>query len=258
MPISETDVTLAILETYWRRLREHTTVDVAIVGAGPSGLAAAWFLRQDSQLRVAIFESRLSPGGGLWGGGMGYNVAVFEDSSRPIAAQLGIRLEPWRNGLWVADSIQATAALIGSALSAGVHVFNLITVEDVVVRESAIAGLVIQSTSINMTGLHVDPLTIAARAVLDATGHEAAVATIAHRKGLTLETPSGHVAGERSMWADRGECQVVDMSGRIYPGLYVSGMAASAVRGGHRMGAVFGGMLESARKVAAAIKQDLA
>lgn len=36
----------------------------------------------------------------------------------------------------------------------------------------------------------------------------------------------------------------------IYPGLYVCGMAASAVSGTPRMGPIFGGMLMSGKKVA--------
>ncbi|HEX58824.1 MAG TPA: ribose 1,5-bisphosphate isomerase, partial [Methanomicrobia archaeon] len=36
----------------------------------------------------------------------------------------------------------------------------------------------------------------------------------------------------------------------VYPGLFVAGMAANAVAGAHRMGAVFGGMLLSGKKVA--------
>jgi thiamine thiazole synthase len=43
----------------------------------------------------------------------------------------------------------------------------------------------------------------------------------------------------------------------IYPGLYVSGMAANNVSGGFRMGPIFGGMLKSGRKVAGLILEEL-
>ena len=59
------------------------------------------------------------------------------------------------------------------------------------------------------------------------------------------------------MWAERAEDQVVEMTGAICPGLYVVGMAASAARGGHRMGPIFGGMLLSAEKLAKLLIAEL-
>jgi thiamine thiazole synthase len=65
-----------------------------------------------------------------------------------------------------------------------------------------------------------------------------------------LETPGGEVMGERSMWAERGEEELLRNTREVYPGLLVAGMAANAVYGSHRMGAIFGGMLLSAQKAA--------
>ena len=56
--------------------------------------------------------------------------------------------------------------------------------------------------------------------------------------------------GEKSMWADKAESQVMDNASEVYPGLYVTGMAANAVHGSPRMGPIFGGMLLSGEKVA--------
>jgi thiamine thiazole synthase len=60
------------------------------------------------------------------------------------------------------------------------------------------------------------------------------------------------------MWADHGEKQVVANTREVYPGLYVSGMAANATFGGQRMGPVFGGMLLSGKKAAEAMLRRLA
>ena len=46
------------------------------------------------------------------------------------------------------------------------------------------------------------------------------------------------------------EVKGVSGTKEIYPGLYVCGMAASAVSGTPRMGPIFGGMLMSGKKVA--------
>ena len=63
--------------------------------------------------------------------------------------------------------------------------------------------------------------------------------------------------GERPMWVERGEEATVGDTKMIYPGLYVSGMAANNVSGGFRMGPIFGGMLKSGRKVAGLILEEL-
>jgi thiamine thiazole synthase len=52
------------------------------------------------------------------------------------------------------------------------------------------------------------------------------------------------------MDAEIGEMHTVQNTREVFPGLFVSGMAANNVCGGYRMGPVFGGMLLSGRKAA--------
>ena len=56
--------------------------------------------------------------------------------------------------------------------------------------------------------------------------------------------------GEKSMWAEVAERNIVDNTKEVYPGLIVAGMAANAVCGAPRMGPIFGGMLLSGRRAA--------
>ena len=70
-------------------------------------------------------------------------------------------------------------------------------------------------------------------------------------------TDTGAVIGERSLDVVAGEQEVVNGTKEIYPGLYVCGMAASAVSGTPRMGPIFGGMLLSGKKVADLIIEKL-
>jgi len=49
----------------------------------------------------------------------------------------------------------------------------------------------------------------------------------------------------------------VENTREVFPGLFVSGMAANQVYGGYRMGPVFGGMLLSGKKVAGEILKNL-
>jgi thiamine thiazole synthase len=161
------------------------------------------------------------------------------------------------NGYYTADSIETTCKLTSSAIDAGVKIFNTMSVEDVIYKDNRVSGVVINWSAVEIAGLHVDPLSIVSRAVIDATGHPSEVVNIVQKKAGKLNVPSGKIEGEKSMWADEGERTVIENTGEIFPGLYVTGMAANAVFGGPRMGPIFGGMLHSGRKVAKIILEDL-
>jgi len=123
--------------------------------------------------------------------------------------------------------------------------------EDVLVRKKRVCGLVLNWTAVEMAHLHVDPITMRARFVVDATGHPAEVVRIVERKsGIRLKTKSGKTMGEQSMCADVAEETIVKNSKEVCAGLYACGMCANAVFGGPRMGPIFGGMLLSGKKVA--------
>ena len=101
-----------------------------------------------------------------------------------------------------------------------------------------------------MARLHVDPLAIRSKYVIDGTGHPAEVVNVVVRKVGKLNTPTGKFEGEKSMWAEVGESMTVENTIEVYPNLIVTGMACNAVMGAPRMGPIFGGMLLSGRKVA--------
>lgn len=255
--LDETLITRSILEAYFRKLTNHLELDVAIVGGGPSGLVAGHDLAKAGR-KVALFESKLSIGGGVWGGGMGFNEIVVQDAARTLLVEFGLRPTPCAPGYHTLDSVHTTATLVARAMDAGLTIFNLTAMEDVVVLGDRVSGLVINWSAIQALKWHVDPLTIRSRFVLDATGHPAEVASVLSRKmGVRLDTVTGGVVGEKSLAADLGEQQTVENTREVFPGLVVSGMAANAVHGGHRMGPVFGGMLLSGRKAASILLAGL-
>jgi thiazole biosynthesis enzyme len=243
MPLDEVTITRAILQEQLRVTLEYVELDVAVVGGGPSGLACAALIAEKGE-RCAIIEKKLSVGGGMWGGGMMFPRIVVQEKARRLLDRFGIRYNNYAEGYYVASSVESVAKLTAAACDAGVEFFNLTSVEDIVIREDGrIRGLVINWTAVEMAHLHVDPLTLACRFTVDATGHEAVIARLVEKKTGQVE-----VKGERSMWAERAEDQVVHHTREIYPGLIVTGMAANAVAGEHRMGPIFGGMLLSGEK----------
>ena len=253
----ETKVSAGIIRTYFEKMENALNLDVAIVGGGPSGIVAAYYLAK-AGLRVAQFDRKLSPGGGMWGGAMMFNQIVIQEAALPIVKDFDIRYEKYDEGLYTMDSVESTASLLYHAVHAGATVFNCYSVEDVVYKNDAVAGVVVNWTPVLREGLHVDPLNILARCVVDGTGHDSEICrTVAAKNGARLDTETGGVVGERSLDVTTGEEEVVRCTKEVYPGLYVCGMAASAVSGTPRMGPIFGGMLLSGKKVADLITERL-
>jgi thiazole biosynthesis enzyme len=244
-------ISKAITEAFIAEFLEAMEVDVAIAGAGPAGMTAAYYLAKEG-VKTALFERQLRVGGGMPGGGMMFNRIVLQEEGKKILDELGVRTKEYERGCYIADSLEAASTICSKAIRAGARIFNLISVEDVMIREEdRITGLVLNWSAVPWSKLHVDPLTIRSKVVIDATGHDSEVCHIVVRKiGPNLRTETGGVIGEKPMWAEVGEKEIIENTKEVYPGLIVCGMAASAVFGSPRMGAIFGGMFLSGEKAA--------
>ena len=257
MKLDDIKITKAIIETYNKKLLDNLVTDVAIVGAGPSCLVAAYYLAKAGK-KVVIFERKLAPGGGMWGGGMMFNEIVVQEEAKNILDEFGIRHQEVEKGYYTTDSVEAVSGLCLKAIQAGATLFNLVTAVDVMFQEGRVTGLVINWTPVDLAKLHVDPLTVRTKYVIDASGHPSEIAAILQNKmEVKLQTETGKIMGEKSMWADVAEEDVMKNTREIYPGVYVTGMAANAVYGSPRMGPIFGGMLLSGKKVAEILLEKL-
>jgi len=246
--VEEEVITRAIIRKTMEDWISLAEADVIIVGAGPSGLSAARKLAK-AGLKTIVFERRLSFGGGIGGGGMLFHKIVVQSPADRILREINCKFEPIEEGLFVVDATEMMAKLACGAIDAGAKIILGVSVEDLIYRENPlrIVGVVTQWSAVHMAGLHVDPLAIKAKAVIDCTGHPAEVLAIASKKipelGITIK-------GEKSMWASCGEELVVKNTREVVPGLFAAGMAIAAVDNTPRMGPIFGGMLLSGEKVA--------
>jgi len=257
MNLDEVVISRAIIERYTEKLMDCLDLDVAVAGAGPSGLVAAYYLAKAGR-KVAIFERKLSIGGGMWGGGMMFNEIVVQEEARPILTELDIETRPYLDNYYTADSIECVSTLTSKAVKAGARIFNLVSVEDVMIRENRVTGLVVNWSAVEMAGLHVDPLTVRTKYVIEATGHPVEIMKVIERKvDARLLTESGRIEGEKSMWAEAAESDTLANTKEAFPGVYVCGMSANATFGSYRMGPIFGGMLLSGKKAAEEINRRL-
>ena len=239
----ETEISRAIIAEYNRKLTEHLENDVVIVGAGPAGLTAGYYLAK-AGIKTALIERKLSIGGGIWGGAAGFNVIVTQDDEIPNEFSITSKKQ---KGLYIFDSIEFASALAYQAKIAGLEIFNLTEAEDVIIKTDSVEGVVVNHSAITIAGLHVDPFCIGAKYIIDSTGHPAEVVHML-RKRKPEFLPKGIQEG--FMDVEKAEAGVVDKTGEIFPGLYIAGMSVCAVYGLPRMGPIFGGMLKSGKKVA--------
>ncbi len=248
----ELTITRGIVQSFMDDFLDSIDLDAAVVGAGPSGLTAARLLAGEGH-RVAVFERNLHIGGGIWGGGMLFPRIVIEEEAAPLMEEVGIKLREWENGTVIADAVESATKMTAAAIDAGARIMVGIEAEDVVVDDdNRVRGVVINWGAVPAAGLHVDPLAVHAKIVLDGTGHPCELSRLVEMRvpGACIDSDFDCIPGEASMNAAAGESSLVENTREIYPGLIVTGMAASAVTKSYRMGAIFGGMLMSGQRAA--------
>ncbi len=256
-PLRERDITRQIAREYYKEFDQLIESDVIIVGAGPSGLICARDLAAMG-FKTLIVEQSLSLGGGFWSGGYLMNKATICAPAQEILEEVGVPCKQIKDcdGMYIVDPPHATAALIAAAYKAGAKVMNLTRVVDLILRRDGILeGVVVNSTTAEMAGhdvIHVDPIALESRIVVDATGHDAVVVSLLHKRNLYKAVP-----GNGAMWVSRSEQDVMDYTGEVYPNCFLVGLAVSAVHGTPRMGPAFGSMLLSGRYGADLIKKKL-
>ncbi len=251
---SEAQITRAIVRAFAQEFDGLVRSDCLVVGAGPSGLMTAMDLARRKR-RVAVIEATNYLGGGLWLGGYLFNKLTVRAPTQRLLKELHVPCRQVQAGLYVADAPHLCARLITAACEAGVKFIQMTEMVDVVVRgQGRVEGLVVNWSPVSALpkGLaHVDPVALESTVVVDATGHDAAVVRLLAKRGLTTAVP-----GDGAMWVESGEQAVMDKTGEVYPGLYVTGLAVSAVYGTPRMGPAFGAMLLSGRRCAEMITRQ--
>ena len=94
------------------------------------------------------------------------------------------------------------------------RVLNLTRVVDLILRrEGVLEGVVVNNTTAEMAGhdiIHVDPIALESKIVVDATGHDAVVVNLLHQRNLYTEcratAPCGSPALKKMSWITPARC----------------------------------------------------
>jgi thiamine thiazole synthase len=93
-PIRESQVSRAMTRRYFKDLDTYAESDIVIVGAGSCGLSTAYMLgKARPDLKIAIIEASVSPGGGAWLGGQLFSAMVMRKPADAFLVDLGIPFE---------------------------------------------------------------------------------------------------------------------------------------------------------------------
>ncbi|KAL4810871.1 Thi4 family-domain-containing protein [Aspergillus unguis] len=264
-PIRESQVSRAMTRRYFQDLDRYAESDVVIVGAGSCGLSTAYVLaKARPDLKIAIIEASVSPGGGAWLGGQLFSAMVMRRPAELFLQELGVPYEEdpeMPNYVVVKHASLFTSTLLSKVLQfPNVKLFNATCVEDLVTRPGAngsvkdvqIAGVV---TNWTLVTLHhddhscMDPNTINAPIIISTTGHDGPFGAFSAKRLVSMTTID-KLGGMRGLDMNSAEDAIVKNTREVAKGLIIGGMELSEIDGFNRMGPTFGAMVLSGVKAA--------
>jgi thiamine thiazole synthase len=259
-PIRESQVSRSMTTRYFADLHTHAESDIVIIGAGSSGLSTAFILaRKRPDLRIAIIEASVAPGGGAWLGGQLFSAMIMRKPADAFLREIGVPYEDDGNFVVVKHAALFTSTLLSKVLAfPNVKLFNATCVEDLITRPGEndegvrIAGVVTNWTLVAM--YHddqscMDPNTINAPVVISTTGHDGPMGAFSVNRLASMRLIE-KLGGMRGLDMNTAEDAIVKNTREIVPGLIVGGMELSEIDGANRMGPTFGAMVLSGVKAA--------
>lgn len=284
-PIRESTVSRAMTSRYFKDLDKHAVSDVIIVGAGSSGLSAAYVIAKNRpDLTVTIIEANLPIGGGCWVSGSLMSAMVVRKPGHLFLDELEISYEDEGDYVVVKHAALFASKICSKVLEfPNVKLFNATAVEDLVTRpegpngELTVAGVVTNWTLV--TQAHdlqscMDPNVIELSGykkdgtrdpsakhgvILSTTGHDGPFGAFSAKRIVSIDK-NKKLGGMKGLDMNNAEADVVKNAGR-YNGvnsIYFAGMEVAELAGCNRMGPTFGAMLVSGIKAAEEILKHFA
>lgn len=261
-PIRESQVARTMARRYFSDLDTYAESDIVIIGAGSCGLSAAYCLaKQRPDLKIAIIEASVSPGGGAWLGGQLFSAMVMRKPADRFLTEIGVPFDDEGGSFVVVKHAALFTSTILSRVLAfpNVKLFNATAVEDLITRPDPespsgirVAGVVTNWTLVTLnhdTQSCMDPNTINAPVVISTTGHDGPFGAFTAKRLVSMQAVD-KLDGMRGLDMNSAEDAIVKNTREIIPGVIVGGMELSELGGHNRMGPTFGAMAMSGVKAA--------
>lgn len=244
--IRESQVSRAMTRRYFQDLDQYAESDIVIIGAGSCGLSAAYVLgKKRPDLKIAIIEASVSPGGGAWLGGQLFSAMIMRKPADAFLREIGVPYEDEGNYVVVKHAALFTSTIMSKVLQLpNVKLFNATCVEDLITRPGLdnegvrIAGVVTNWTLVSMhhdDQSCMDPNTINAPLIISTTGHDGPMGAFCVKRLVSMQRIE-KLGGMRGLDMNSAEDAIVKGTREIVPGLIVGGMELSEVDGANRMG----------------------
>lgn len=286
-PIREATVSRAMSSRYFQDLDKYAVADVVIIGAGSSGLSAAYVIAKNRpDLKIAIIESNLCVGGGGWVGGQLFSAMIMRKPAHLFLDELEIPYEDEEDYVVVKHAALFTSTVASKVLQfPNVKLFNAVAVEDLITRpvsnghpgEVTVAGVVTNWTLVSMahdTQSCMDPnvielsgykedgsrdLSLKHGVVLSACGHDGPTGAFTAKRIASIDK-TNKLKGMKGLDMNSAEDGVVKNAGSLdaTQNIYFCGMEVAEYHGCNRMGPTFGAMVVSGIKAAEEILKHFA
>ncbi|ETV66357.1 thiazole biosynthesis enzyme, variant 1 [Aphanomyces astaci] len=252
-PVKEAEVSREMTTRYMKDMYDFADSDVIIAGAGSAGLCAAYELSKHPNIRVAIIEQSVAPGGGAWLGGQLFSSMIVRKPAHHFLDELEIPYDTKGDHVVIKHAALFTSTIMSKVLKAdNIKLFNATAIEDLIIKKGKVGGVVTNWTLVTLnhgTQSCMDPNVMEGKVLISACGHDGPMGASGVKRLQNIGMVD-HIPGMGCLDMGAAEDAIVKGTQEIVPGMIVCGMEVAELEGAPRMGPTFGGMMISGQKAA--------
>ena len=237
-PIKESIVAREMTRRYMTDMITHADTDVVVVGAGSAGLSCAYELSKNPNVKVAIVEQSVSPGGGAWLGGQLFSAMVVRKPAHRFLDEIEVPYEEMEDYVVIKHAALFTSTIMSKLLARpNVKLFNAVAAEDLIIRGDRVSGVVTNWALVaqnHNTQSCMDPNVMEAKVVVSSCGHDGPFGATGVKRLRSIGMIES-VPGMKCLDMNAAEDAIVKNTREVVPGMIVTGMEVAEIDGSPRM-----------------------
>lgn len=237
-PIKESIVAREMTRRYMTDMITHADTDVVVVGAGSAGLCCAYELSKNPNVKVAIVEQSVSPGGGAWLGGQLFSAMVVRKPAHRFLDELEVAYDEMEDYVVIKHAALFTSTVMSKLLARpNVKLFNAVAAEDLIIKNGRVGGVVTNWALVaqnHNTQSCMDPNVMEAKVVVSSCGHDGPFGATGVKRLRSVGMIES-VPGMKCLDMNAAEDAIVRHTREVVPGMIVTGMEVAEIDGSPRM-----------------------